>query len=68
MFQLTDIEKAEVVSICDHLAKIKYSATNPYAFTEHGNTGRLIKELLSTRAQNESGRGRKSSAPTWCPK
>lgn len=35
-FQLTAIEKTEVVTNCDHLAKLKYSSTLPYAFTEHG--------------------------------
>jgi hypothetical protein len=34
MFQLTEKEKVEVVANCDHLGKIKYSATNPFAFTE----------------------------------
>jgi len=36
LFQLTAAEKAEVVANCDHLAKLKYSKTLPYAFTEHG--------------------------------
>ena len=36
MFQLTANEKAEVVANCDHLAKLKYSPSLPYAFTEHG--------------------------------
>ena len=36
MFQLTDVEKKEVVANCDHLQKLKYSATLPYAFTEYG--------------------------------
>jgi len=36
LFQLTAIEKAEVVANCDHLAKLKFSRTLPYAFTEHG--------------------------------
>ncbi|MEO8343545.1 MAG: ORF6N domain-containing protein [Gallionella sp.] len=36
MFQLTAAEKAEVVTNCDHLAKLKYSPSLPYAFTEHG--------------------------------
>ena len=36
MFQLTADEKAEVVTNCDHLQKIKYSAVLPLAFTEHG--------------------------------
>jgi hypothetical protein len=29
-------EKAQVVAICDHLENLKYSSTNPHAFTEHG--------------------------------
>jgi len=36
MFQLTAEEKAEVVANCDHLSKLKYSPSLPYAFTEHG--------------------------------
>lgn len=36
MFQLTVDEKAEVVANCDHLSRLKYSRTLPYAFTEHG--------------------------------
>ena len=36
MFQLTADEKAEVVANCDHLARLKFSRTLPYAFTEHG--------------------------------
>ncbi|MGB8517624.1 MAG: ORF6N domain-containing protein [Gallionella sp.] len=36
MFQLTATEKTGVVTNCDHLAKLKYSPTLPYAFTEHG--------------------------------
>ena len=36
MFQLSDEEKAMVIANCDHLMKIKFSRTNPYAFTEHG--------------------------------
>lgn len=35
-FQLTKMEKMEVVANCDHLEKIKYSQWLPYAFTEHG--------------------------------
>ncbi len=34
--QLNADEKAEVVAICDHLSKLKYSKALPYAFTEHG--------------------------------
>ena len=36
MFRLTAKEKAEVVANCDHLAKLKFSPSLPYAFTEHG--------------------------------
>jgi len=36
MFQLTKTEKDQVVANCDHLKKLKFSRTRPYAFTEHG--------------------------------
>ncbi|MES3024339.1 MAG: ORF6N domain-containing protein [Pseudomonadota bacterium] len=36
MFTLTQMEKAEVVANCDYLAKLKFSKTLPFAFTEHG--------------------------------
>jgi hypothetical protein len=36
MFQLTSKEKGEVVANCDHLAKLKFSPTMPFAFTEQG--------------------------------
>lgn len=36
MFRLTTAEKTEVVTNCDHLAKLKFAKTLPYAFTEHG--------------------------------
>ena len=36
MFQLSAAEKAEVVANCDHLQKLKFSKSLPYAFTEHG--------------------------------
>jgi hypothetical protein len=36
MFKLTEKEKAEVVANCDHLKRLKFSSTMPYAFTEHG--------------------------------
>ena len=35
-FQLTDAERDKVVTNCDHLEKLKFSRTNPYAFTEQG--------------------------------
>ena len=36
MFQLTTEEKSEVVANCDHLTRLKFSRSLPYAFTEHG--------------------------------
>lgn len=36
MFQLNAKEKAKVVANCDHLSRLKFSPSLPYAFTEHG--------------------------------
>ena len=36
MFALTKEEKTELVANCDHLGKLKFSATLPFVFTEHG--------------------------------
>ncbi len=36
MFRLSSEEKQEVVTKCDHLNKLKFSKTLPFAFTEHG--------------------------------
>ena len=36
MFPLSSTEKTEVVANCDHLSKLKFSKSLPYAFTEHG--------------------------------
>jgi hypothetical protein len=36
MFRLTKEEKAEVVTNCDHLQRLKFSPVNPLVFTEHG--------------------------------
>lgn len=49
MFQLTETEKTEVVAICDHLAKLKFSHQLPYAFTEHG-IAMLASVLRSDKA------------------
>jgi hypothetical protein len=35
-FRLTAKEQLEVVTNCDHLARLKFSRTLPMAFTEHG--------------------------------
>jgi hypothetical protein len=36
MFQLSKTEKDEVITNCDHLARLRFSAALPFAFTEHG--------------------------------
>ncbi|MGQ0709932.1 MAG: ORF6N domain-containing protein [Rhodoferax sp.] len=36
MFQLSAPEKGEVVTNCDHLHRLKFSKSLPYAFTEYG--------------------------------
>ena len=36
MFQLSAEEMSELVANCDHLSRLKYSRSLPYAFTEHG--------------------------------
>jgi len=36
VFRLNEFEKQEVVTICDHLRGLKFSKSQPYAFTEHG--------------------------------
>lgn len=35
-FRISELEKAEVVTICDHLQRLKFSRTKPLAFTEQG--------------------------------
>jgi hypothetical protein len=49
MFQLTKKkkEKDEVVAICDHLSKLKFSPVLPNAFTEHGAI--MVASVLSTK-------------------
>jgi hypothetical protein len=47
MFQLTKKEKAEVVAICDHLAKLKFLPVLPNAFTEHGAI--MVASVLNTK-------------------
>src|ERR1039457_3788814 len=53
MFQLTETEKSEVVTNCDHLARLKFSPFLPYAFTEHGAL-MLGNVLSSERAAQTS--------------
>ena len=49
MFQLTEEEKEEVVTNCDHLKTLKFSPVLPFAFTEHGAV-MLASVLNSERA------------------
>jgi len=49
MFQLTKDEINEVVANCDHLQKLKYRPTLPYAFTEQG-VAMLASVLNSQKA------------------
>ena len=53
MFRLTKREKSEVVTICDHLHRLKFSPSLPYAFTEHGAV-MLAAVLNSPRATEVS--------------
>jgi hypothetical protein len=53
MFQLTEVEKTEVVTNCDHLARVRFSPHLPYAFTEHGAL-MLANVLNSVRAAQTS--------------
>ena len=49
MFQLDAPEKAEVVTNCDHLQKLKFSKSMPFAFTEYGAVA-LANVLASAQA------------------
>lgn len=53
MFQLTAVEKEEVVTICDHLSNLKFSRTPPYVFTEHGAI--QAANVLNSRQAIETG-------------
>ena len=52
MFRLTAEEKQEVVTNCDHLSRLRYSPTQPYAFTEHGAI--MAASLLSSQRAIEA--------------
>ena len=53
MFRLSKKEKIEVVTNCDHLARLKFSPVLPHAFTEHGAI-MLANVLSSDRAVEAS--------------
>ncbi|MBI1988551.1 MAG: ORF6N domain-containing protein [Betaproteobacteria bacterium] len=54
VFRLSRAERDEVVANCDHLRRLKFSPTMPFAFTEHGalmaasvlNTPRAVEVSL----------------------
>jgi hypothetical protein len=48
MFRLTASEKTEVVTNCDHLSRLRFSPTLPYAFTEHGAV--MLASVLNSPA------------------
>jgi hypothetical protein len=47
VFRLTEAEKAEVITHCDHLRPLRFSPSLPHAFTEHGAI--MLASLLNTR-------------------
>ncbi len=49
VFQLSDEEKTELVTICDRFQPMKHSTSNPFAFTEQG-VAMLSGVLRSPRA------------------
>ncbi len=51
MFQLTTIEKIELVTNCDRLEKLKHSTALPFVFTEHGVA--MLSSVLRSEAALE---------------
>jgi len=49
MFQLSKLERLELVTICDRFKTLKHSTSEPYAFTEQG-TAMLSSVLNSEKA------------------
>lgn len=47
MFHLAEAEKAELITVCDHLRPLRFSPFLPHAFTEHGVI--MLASLLNTR-------------------
>jgi hypothetical protein len=58
VFQLSDDEKQQVVTNCDHLSRLKFSRTCPHAFTEHGASP--ISENLRAEGPAFHSPGRKA--------
>ena len=53
VFQLDRAERDEVVANCDHLRRLKFSPTMPFAFTEHGAL--MAASVLNTPRAVEVG-------------
>jgi hypothetical protein len=51
VFRLTAKEQLEVVTHCDHLARLKFSRTLPLAFTDHGAIMAANAAILKRLAQ-----------------
>jgi len=49
MFELTDLEKSQLVTNCDRFEKLKHSSVNPFVFTEQG-VAMLSSVLRSEKA------------------
>ncbi len=58
LFQLTAAEKEEVVANCDHLARLKFAKSLPWAFTEHDfgvlELAPALKAAASRRTPNHT--------------
>lgn len=52
MFELTKIEKDELVANCDRLANLKHSSVNPLAFTEQGVS--MLSSVLRSEKANKA--------------
>jgi hypothetical protein len=46
VFRLTEAEKADVITDCDHLRRLRFSPSLPYAFSEHGVI--MLASVLNT--------------------
>jgi hypothetical protein len=47
IIQLSEEEKQEVITSCDHLRNLRFSKSYPYAFTEHGAL--MASNILSSK-------------------
>jgi hypothetical protein len=55
MFKLSQPEKDQVITICDHLKNLKYAKALPSAFTEHGTI--MAASVLNRGASNRKAPG-----------